>query len=73
MDIHRNYIYTIVYILKQINFHKLCHFSDMLLQLVHLKIYINILKFEFKIVLKIIQKILSQSQSQVNSQWSTID
>ena len=68
MDIHKTYIYTIVYILKQINFHKLGHFGDMLLQLVHLKIDINIRKFKLKIVLKITKKFLSQSQSRVNSQ-----
>ena len=49
IDIYRNYIQKVVYISQQINFHKRGHFGDMLLQLIHLKIYINIPKFEFKI------------------------
>ena len=44
------------YIPKQINFHKRSHFRDMLLQLIYLKIYVNISIFEFKIAQKITKK-----------------
>lgn len=47
-NIPRNYIHIIVYVIKQINFHKRSYFGDMLLQLGHLKILINISIFEFR-------------------------
>ena len=46
--------HTTIYIPKEIYFHERSHFGDMLLQLIHLKIYINIQIFEFKIALNII-------------------
>lgn len=73
IDIRINYIHIIIYISKQINFNKRGRVGDMLLQVLHLKIYKNIPILKFKIIPKLSKKFWIKVKVKVNSQQSIVD